>query len=229
MDSLENKKIIAIMGLLFSFIIITMTMIAVVVNGNPLSADNNAASSGSTPPTLTDTSFESGELEEEDEPEVEVVVPEVLPLTFNKPSVMRAVTISPGVEYLTGSDKSQATVQTQIISAMNKAKELDMNTVILTVGNENGVAYPSGWYPQLATAFDPLEYAISTARSNGLFVYLVYDLCKDVVDGKIAKAENININFLDDVMCELEAFAKDYKADGILFTNYTNPYADTSY
>lgn len=235
----DNKKIITLMGVLFSCIIVVMTLIAVVVNGNPLSADNSLNPSNSSPNGL----LENLDTSEEDEEESghESLLPQIenlgtaspnnefSVLTFNKPRSMLAATISPGSEYLTGDDNSQSTVEKQIDTAIANAVELQMNTVILEVGNQYGVAYPSGWYPQLAVAYDPLEYAINAARDNGLYVYLIYDLCKDVLDDTIVKRGDIDISFLDDMTLELEAFVKTYKVDGILFTNYTNPHSDTSY
>ncbi|MEG2087372.1 MAG: N-acetylmuramoyl-L-alanine amidase, partial [Angelakisella sp.] len=231
----SNKKLVALLGILFSAIILVTAAVAVLQSDSPLFADQ----SGSSAPQVSQPQVSNvGSVPSESASGLTPVVPNFpndLPetgdstVTFNRPGEMRAVTLTPGIDYLASSDKSQHTVQGEIDAAMQKASELTMNTVFLTAVTDQGAAYPSGWLPQLAVAFDPLAYAIDKAREKGLYVYCIYPLLAVPAGEKVSAADFVDAAMLDNVKKELSAFAKSYKADGILFDQFYSPTTEKSY
>ena len=95
---------------------------------------------------------------------------QVIPITYNAPDEMRAVYLTPGEDFFASGDRSEAKVKAEIDAALQKAQDLTMNTVILKTAMEHGVIYTSRNLPQVVNSFDPLAYAISAAKSRGLYV-----------------------------------------------------------
>ena len=105
-----------------------------------------------------------------------------LPVTFNIPDRMRAVTILPGEDYLTEKNEAADSVKKEIDAALDAAKDLGMNTVLVGTSTEDFAAYESLTRPTANAVFDPLDYLLAGARSRGMYVYCFYDL-KATYDG----------------------------------------------
>lgn len=65
------------------------------------------------------------------------------PVVFNIPDRMRAVTILPGEDFLTEKNEAADRVKTEIDAALDAAKALDMNTVLIGTSTEDFAAYDS--------------------------------------------------------------------------------------
>ena len=222
----SNKRLVALLGVLFSAIIIVMGLTAILLEGGevPLFAEDQSSSQSQQEEPENDESS-GGEEQEPEEP-----AQEEQPVIFNRPDEMRAVYLTPGKEYLAGEDRSQQAVEQEIETALDQAVSLTMNTVVLVTSTSEGAAYPSGSRPQLATAFDPIGFAISAARERGMYVYCVYDLLTfpDEED-KLTAVSFIDNQVLDEMSAELEAFVRAYQPDGILFSQYYHPGGEEGY
>ena len=121
-------------------------------------------------------------------------------------------------------------MEREIETALDQAVSLTMNTVVLVTSTSEGAAYPSGTRPQLATAFDPIGYAISAARERGMYVYCIYDLLTfPDEENKLTAATFIDNEVMDKMSAELKAFVTAYQPDGILFSEYYNPGGEDGY
>ena len=78
-----------------------------------------------------------------------------LPVTFNIPDRMRAVTILPGEDYLTEKNEAADSVKKEIDAALDAAKDLGMNTVLVGTSTEDFAAYESLTRPTANAVFDP--------------------------------------------------------------------------
>ena len=226
----SNKRLVALLGVLFSAIIVIMGLTAILLEGGevPLFAEDQS-SSQSQPEEKPENDETADENHQEDEQQQEPPEEEQ-PVIFNRPDEMRAVYLTPGKEYLAGEDRSQQAVEREIETALDQAVSLTMNTVVLVTSTSKGAAYPSGTRPQLATAFDPIGYAISAARERGMYVYCIYDLLTfpDEED-KLTAATFIDNEVMDKMSAELKAFVTAYQPDGILFSEYYNPGGEDGY
>ncbi len=152
------------------------------------------------------------------------------PVSYNKPSEMRAVYLTPGVDFLTGSDTSSAKVKSQIDSALATAKGYGMNTVIINTTMKGKVLYKTDLLPTAVEAgFDPLEYAITAARGQGLYVYAIFDALLYYEGGKLVTPAFVDNNMISAVVNNAKALAENYKPDGILLSGYYNENTDSSY
>lgn len=77
-----------------------------------------------------------------------------LPVTFNIPDRMRAVTILPGEDYLTEKNEAADSVKKEIDAALDAAKDLGMNTVLVGTSTEDFAAYESLTRPTANAVFD---------------------------------------------------------------------------
>lgn len=152
-----------------------------------------------------------------------------LPVTFNIPDRMRAVTIMPGEDFLTQKNEAADDVKKEIDKALDAVKSLDMNTVLVGTSTEDFAAYDSLTRPLANAVFDPLDYLISGARSRGLYVYCFFDL-KATYDGaKLITYPRFDTALLNGIEKELGAFLEKYAPDGIFFTNYDFPESETAF
>ena len=152
-----------------------------------------------------------------------------LPVTFNIPDRMRAVTILPGEDYLTEKNEAADSVKKEIDAALDAAKDLGMNTVLVGTSTEDFAAYESLTRPTANAVFDPLDYLLAGARSRGLYVYCFYDL-KATYDGaKLVTYPRFDTALMNGIEKELGAFLEKYSPDGLFFTNYDFPESDTAF
>ena len=152
-----------------------------------------------------------------------------LPVTFNIPDRMRAVTILPGEDYLTEKNEAADSVKKEIDAALDAAKDLGMNTVLVGTSTEDFAAYESLTRPTANAVFDPLDYLLAGARSRGMYVYCFYDL-KATYDGaKLVTYPRFDTALMNGIEKELGAFLEKYSPDGLFFTNYDFPESDTAF
>ena len=152
-----------------------------------------------------------------------------LPVTFNIPDRMRAVTILPGEDYLTEKNEAADSVKKEIDAALDAAKDLGMNTVLVGTSTEDFAAYESLTRPTANAVFDPLDYLLAGARSRGMYVYCFYDL-KSTYDGaKLVTYPRFDTALMNGIEKELGAFLEKYSPDGLFFTNYDFPESDTAF
>lgn len=139
--------------------------------------------------------------------------PEYTP-SFNIPSELRGVQVSAGIEYLADpANATPAAVAAQIDQAVAGAKDLTMNTIIIGA-------------QQLSDGFDSVDYLVSKAREEGLYVFAVYDV-KQLPGGGSASAADGET--LDKVAEAAGGFAETYKPDAILLDGYANPAEASGY
>ena len=151
------------------------------------------------------------------------------PVTFNIPERMRAVTILPGDDYLTEKYEAADDVKKEIDAALDAAKNLDMNTVLVGTNTGEFAAYDSLTRPAANAVFDPLDYLIAGARSRGLYVYCFFDL-KATYDGVgLVTYPRFDTALMNGIEKELGAFLEKYSPDGLFFTNYDFPESDTAF
>ena len=216
----SSGRLVALMGVLFSGIIIITALVAVMMGDGQL------------PSLLASSSSQEEDPQSQEPPEEEPAgeeIPEVTqPAIYNKPDEMVGVWLIPGQDFLaSGSDEE--TVKKEIDSALDTAVRMDLNTVILQTAGQDGVIYNSSRFPVLTTFFDPLEYAISQARARGLFVYCIYNTLY-VGDGEtIGRASGMDAATVDFIREELGDFVTSYHPDGIFLDEYYNEETSASY
>ena len=110
------------------------------------------------------------------EPEIENVVEG--PVIFRAPERMMAITLSAGVDFYSEEGMSTEEIQKSIDKAISDAKDLSANTVFIETSFEDSVLYSSLDMPQAKTSMDMLKYAAEKAKTEGLYVYVIFDVLK---------------------------------------------------
>ncbi len=226
-DFFKSKGRLALaMGALFLVVTLISGGVAYLLTG-----DSQPSSTSSEPPIQ----------QEEPQQELPEVVPAITepiqeemeeeqlakeePVHFNIPTEMRGVMLAPGVEYSVVKDATEATIKQQIAAALDHAKNLTMNTVIIQTGYHDGVIYHTQDAPALFGDLDIMEYIVQQCRTRGLYTYAVFDMAyyrKDT--GLFAGSETLN-----KVTGNLREFAEKYALDGVLIDGYLNQNEETSY
>lgn len=142
------------------------------------------------------------------------------PIVFRAPERMMAVTLKAGVDYRKEDGMSTADIQKSIDSAIAEAKKLSANTVFLETTFGETVLYSSEGMPQAKESVDMLKYASEKAKSEGLFVYVVFDVLKTNVEGKVKTSFVLNGEQLSQIGANAKALSK-YDIDGIMLNTYS--------
>ncbi len=225
----KNQTLILILSLLFVGIMVSAGVAAAMLSG-PLIAKSSSGSQQEEPP--------EGELppEQDSEPDEQEPIQQpggsvidTTPISFNKPDEMRAVFIVPGVDFLAGSDKSEAAVKKEIDAAIGKAKNLTMNTIVIDTTLKDKVTYKSARLPRAFDSFDPTQYIIDKARESNFYIYAIYDALITHNGSQLSAPDYVDGAFLDAVAAEARGFGESYKLDGILLRSYYNPQTTSSY
>lgn len=148
--------------------------------------------------------------------------------TYNRPIEMRGFFLIPGQDFLTG-ESAEETVKSQIDSVISEAAGMGLNTAIIQTAGQGGVIYDSKNLPVLTTFFDPLAYAISRARAEGLYVYCIYNTMyvgNGEAMGRATGLDAATVNFLRE---EAGGFVMNYHPDGLFLDEYYNEETDSSY
>lgn len=148
---------------------------------------------------------------------------------FNRPSEMRAVYITPGVDYLVDGNMNADKIKADIDAALASADELTMNTVILPLYYNGQAIYQKTPTVALLTEFDVLEYIITAARENGFYIYGIYDCFSGTSAGLGESPVNIDSALVDEAVMYAKSFAENYDIDGILLDNYYYEEQQNSY
>lgn len=230
----NNSKLVALMSGLFTGIIVLVGALAVYlgeVNYPPLFADASSMAGPQEPGSSSEIGSGSGPegelpdgFPDPNDPEgMDQVV-----YTYNKPSEMKGFYLIPGQDFLTG-DSSEETVKSQISNAIGQAAGMGLNTAIIQTAGPGGVIYDSKNLPVLTSFFDSLQYAISQARAQGMYVYCIYNTMY-VGDGEtMGRATGLDaatVNFLRE---EVGDFVQNYHPDGIFLDEYYNEETSSSY
>ena len=233
-----NRKRIAVV---LSAVFITITMLTGVLaslKNNPYQVDKpvmesetSAVSSSSEGESESEESRpedsiseESSEPEEKEEPEKDETV------YYNVPDEMRAVMLVAGRDYLTSPETTdRATIAGQIDQALNAAKELTMNTIIIDTKYKDQVLFSSKTLSQAEVDLDCTDYITTKARDLGFYVYATYDVTDGMDGNAYVRLSNSDGDTLDAVAESVGAFAEKYKFDGILLNNYYNAASGGSY
>ena len=142
------------------------------------------------------------------------------PIVFRAPERMMAITLKAGVDYRKEDGMSTADIQKSIDSAIAEAKKLSANTVFLETTFGETVLYSSEGMPQAKESVDMLKYASEKAKSEGLFVYVVFDVLKTNVEGKVKTSFVLNGEQLSQISANAKALSK-YDIDGIMLNTYS--------
>ena len=234
----NNGKLVTLMGSLFAGIIAVTGAVALFLGDMeypPLFAASSTSQStpapqepegpgeDTTPPPAEDPD-NSGFIDPPADPDGE----EPVIYTYNKPDEMRGLYLIPGQDFLTG-DSSEEKVKAEIDAAIGHAVSMKLNTVILQTAGQQGVIYNSKNLPALTTFFDPLTYAISQARAQGLYVYCIYNTMY-VGDGEsMGRATGMDAATLDFIREEVGEFVRNYRPDGLFLDQYYNEETTSSY
>ena len=229
----NNGKLVALMGSLFAGIIAVTGVLAVFLGdieySSLLAADSSSQSQSAPDPDDGSSGSEIPPPAEENDPgdKPSQEEPPVI-YTYNKPSEMRGVWLIPGQDFLTG-DSSEEKVKAELDTAISKAAGMNLNTVILQTAGQNGVIYNSKNLPALTTFFDPLDYAISQARAQGMYVYCIYNVMY-VGDGEnMGRATGMDAATMDFLREEAGDFVQKYHPDGLFLDEYYNEETTASY
>lgn len=164
-------------------------------------------------------------VQEEEPPE-----PEEEPVFFNVPNEMRGVMLVAGRDFMTSESDSEETLASQIDTALTKAKELGMNSIIIDTKYYDDVLFTSSVLPMAPAAMDCTRYITDKAREMDLYVYASYDV-SDISDssGNHVKAASADGDTLDMIAQAIGEFVETYEPDGVLLNNYYNQADEHTY
>ncbi|MCL2580643.1 MAG: N-acetylmuramoyl-L-alanine amidase [Oscillospiraceae bacterium] len=160
-------------------------------------------------------------VDEWDEPAIEEE-DDFLPVSHSFPAEMRGVFLVPGQDFLRDPNASADALRAEVDAAINDAKNLTMNTVVIQTRYEDRVIFNTMGAPQVTVGFDLLDYIITRARAEGLFVYTIFDasLFEEVVGPQLL---SVNAGTISRLSANLREFARNYAPDAILIDGYTRP------
>lgn len=148
---------------------------------------------------------------------------EEAPVFFNRPSQLRGMYLTPGVDFLTSAATTSDAIKAEVDKAMGQVKNLSMNSVIIHLNRDGKAIWLQSDLPTVETDFDVLTYAIEQARAAGYYVYVVFDVFSE---------ENpvpIDAALMETVNARCQTLAQGYDVDGILLDTYYNPTTENSY
>ncbi len=161
-----------------------------------------------------------GEEEEKDENKEENV-------HYNVPDEMRAVYLTPGVDYPT-SGGAQA-IEEGIAKALESAKALTMNTVVALPYGDGKAIYQTGEMQPATNEIDILQTIVDKAREQDMYVYAVYEASTIDQGGNAVRQERVDTGVIDFAAENAAKFADKYQLDGILVDSYYNETLPDSY
>ncbi len=149
---------------------------------------------------------------------------------FNSPDEMRAVFLTPGEDFYKTQDDTVATVKKDIETAVEKAKEFSLNTVVVFTDIEGKVIYNTPYAEMKDATFDTLDYILKTARANDLYVYAVLSP-SHIIDenNKTVHPDDTNSLTLKKIYDRFYTFTQNYNLDGIVLNDYYYETTQKSY
>ncbi len=150
------------------------------------------------------------------------------PIVFRAPERMMAITITAGIDYCTDNNMSIADIQKSIDSAISDAKALSANTIFIDTTFGETVLYNAEGMSQAKESIDMLKYASDKAKEEGLFVYVVFEVLKMDIDGKVKTVSVLGSDELEQIATNAKVLSK-YNIDGIMLNTYTLESAGEAY
>ncbi len=150
------------------------------------------------------------------------------PVSYNKPSQMKAVYLVPGVDFLVSTPTADDKVKQEIDTAIQNAKNLSMNTVIIDTATKDSVLYKTESLPQTSEVLDIMDYIVDKARENNMYVYAIYDALLDHDGVSLSHPGAVTGEVMDNSATALVDLAS-YNIDGVLLRSYYNPATENSY
>ncbi len=148
---------------------------------------------------------------------------------YNRPSEMRAVYLTAGVDFLTDSSESEQTVKEQIDAALDQIVEYKMNSVVIDPVVGSRVIYETESFPSSAASFDVLDYLIEACRERSLYVYVLFDVMYEQDDGEMREVGVFTSDTLDFITQAARNLGEHYAVDGIILDSYYYPETSQSY
>lgn len=152
---------------------------------------------------------------------------------FSFPDEMRAITIVPGADFAKNvtvgegeeayeAAPTQDQINEQLAVIMENANNLGMNTIIIKT-SFNGVGYYSTDLNETVEK-SPVELAVSAAKDNGFYVYLIFDI--NFVFNQF-EDESLQER-IDYLAIKAHTFTAKNRVDGILLDGYYSSKSKTS-
>ena len=170
---------------------------------------------------------------EDDEPSRIPVINLSTPVRYNGPDTMQGAMVTAGADFLRDEDKalSEEEVRAQISQLVQRAAELNMNSLIIDPVAEGGTefVFSQESAQEGERAFDPFSVLISSARAAGLYVYGVYDLrvaAGLAEDGTPPVLDSDRVGLLSNA---LSGFVSQYDLDGAILQGYTTEKSPATY
>lgn len=226
---IKNQKIVAVaLSVLLLAVTVSMGVIATGILKNRPNF-GQGSSKIEAPANDTDAPSQEGNGEEptpgEGDNPTDDTQGESSPKTF--PDEMRAVYLTPGVDYLKG--EGEAETNARIDQLLNSAKEMTMNTVIINTNMDGKVIFPSSVLPMAELSYDPLPYLISKAKELGLYTYMIFPTLSVVGDEVPSSVGKIEISAVDRMESDIKGFCQRYQPNGVIIDGYYNVGSGDSY
>ena len=167
--------------------------------------------------------------EEEDDEAAELDDQQDEVVHYNVPTRMRGVFITPGIDFMKGTDISEAALKAEIDTALESAKTLTMNSVIIETNYKEQVIYRTRKAPGLAGSFDVMDYIVDKSRALGLYTYAVFDVSHYQTAPALTGSLAVGADTLNALAENIREFAETYQVDGILLDGYANVQSEKSY
>lgn len=151
------------------------------------------------------------------------------PVVYNTPAEMRGVFLTPGVDFLKTKDTSEALLQSDIDKALENAKKLTMNTVIIDTVYNDQVIFQTKDAPELSNEFDIMDYIVKSARAQEMYTYAIFDASLFESKSSAVSLLAVGAGTVNKLSANVGEFAEKYGLDGILLDGYTNKQAEQSY
>ncbi len=149
---------------------------------------------------------------------------------FNTPGELRAVFLTPGEDFYKNEDDSVDDVKKDIDSAVKKAKEFSLNTVVVFTDLNGKVIYNTPYAEMKNHNFDTLDYVLKTARANEMHVYAVLSPSHVIdEDNKTIHPDDTNTLTLKKIYDRFYNFTQNYSVDGVILNDYYYEVSEKSY
>ena len=145
---------------------------------------------------------------------------------FSRPDEMKAVTLTPGVDYAAGEELDADGVADEIDSLLDSAQEMGMNTVLLPLLRGEKSIHPSLYFDALLPDTDLLASLLQGCAERGLYAYPVVDLGVRAEGASALPTSAEEIAYMAGRAGEI---ARGYQFAGLLLSGYENAASAASY
>ena len=223
----SKRKVALVIGAVFMALTIAAGTIAWVLLEGSLQAGGMGSSVQQTPIGSPPSQAEEQPDDLPEGPDEPAAQEDFLPVAHSFPAEMRGVFLVPGQDFLTDPNASADALRAEVNAALTDAKNLTMNTVIIQTVYEGKVIFNTMGAPQVAVGFDLMDYVVTRAREEGLYVYAIFDasLFADFAGPSLL---SVNAGTISRLSANLREFARNYAPDAILIDGYTRPVEEES-